>query len=208
MLTSLERIRIHPKSGNEKLHYDGESVDIDLLSFWIWSASDFISNTTRGILAEFIVAKGMGNISSGVRNEWEPYDLETDDGIKIEVKSAAYVQSWHQHKLSHISFRVQKKLVWEANTNRREGVAKRPADVYVFALLSHKDKMTIDPLNLKQWEFFVLPTEVLNQRKRSQHSITLKSLDRISGGSVNFFELKAAVIEAQLNNIKLVGQLS
>jgi len=68
--------------------------------------------------------------------------------------------------------------------------------VYVFALLAHKEKKTIDPLDLKQWEFFVLPTEVLNQRQRSQHSITLKSLETLSGGSVNYFGLKGAVTAA------------
>ncbi|MDM8523410.1 hypothetical protein QUF80_08570 [Desulfococcaceae bacterium HSG8] len=36
------------------------------------------------------------------------YDLETHDGIKIEIKSAAYVQSWHQKDYSKITFRIPK----------------------------------------------------------------------------------------------------
>lgn len=31
-------------------------------------------------------------------------------------------------------------------------------------------------LDVAQWEFYVLPTAVLDARERSQHSITLKSL--------------------------------
>jgi hypothetical protein len=31
--------------------------------------------------------------------------------------------------------------------------AKRQADVYVFALLAHEDRTTIDPLDLDQWKF-------------------------------------------------------
>jgi hypothetical protein len=30
---------------------------------------------------------------------------------------------------------------------------KRHADVYVFALLAHTDKATVDPLSLDQWRF-------------------------------------------------------
>lgn len=198
---NLGRLKIHPKSGDESFHLDGKSIGVDLTSFWRWSTSDLVSNATRGVLAEFIVAKALGNVSSQVRNEWDAYDLETDDGIKVEVKSAAYVQSWHQKELSSISFRVQRKLVWDSNTNQREVEAQRPADVYVFALLAHQDKQTIDPLNLEQWNFFVLPTETLNARQRSQHSITLKSLEKLCGGSVRYSELKMAVIEAYQTNL-------
>ncbi len=108
MTNNLGRLEIHPKSGNEAFHLDGENLDLNLFSFWRWSTSDIVSNATRGVLAEFIVAKAMGNISSSVRNEWDAYDLETNDGIKIEIKSAAYIQSWHQEKLSTIKFLVQK----------------------------------------------------------------------------------------------------
>ena len=65
------------------------------------------------------------------------------------------------------------------------------------ALLHHEDKLTIDPLKLAQWLFFVVPTKVLNARKRSQHSITLSSLQALGPG-VSYSELKAAVIQAGL----------
>lgn len=199
---NLGRLEIQPKSGNETFHLNGKNLGMDLLSFWRWSSSDLVSNATRGVLAEFIVANALDIISPPVRSEWDAYDLETDTGIKIEVKSAAYIQSWHQAKLSRISFQVQMKLAWDANTNRRENKARRPADVYVFALLAHQDKKTVDPLNLEQWKFYVLPTETLNKRKRSQHSITLKSLEKLCGGAVKFTELKTAVTEAYHTNLR------
>jgi len=43
-------------------------------------------------LAEYLVATVLG-LNQGVRNEWDAYDLETEAGLKIEVKSAAYIQS-------------------------------------------------------------------------------------------------------------------
>jgi len=202
MSQDLGPIEIHPKSGQEEFHHDRKNLDFNPLAFWRWSTSNLVSNVTRGVLAEFIVAKAMGITSQSVRSEWDAFDIETDEGIKIEVKSAAYVQSWFQNELSKISFQVQKKRVWDAETNRREEEPKRPADIYVFALLAHKDKKTIDPLNLNQWRFYVLPTEVLNRRKRSQHSITLRSLEKLSGGSVNYDALNLSQ-ESDCNWLRL-----
>ncbi len=95
-----------------------------------------------------------------------------------------------------------------ANTNQFESESRRPADVYVFALLAHKDKNTIDPSNLNQWNFFVLPTEVLNERQRSQHSIALKSLEKLCSGTVSFSEIKAAVNEAYQINLNMRSKKS
>jgi hypothetical protein len=50
------------------------------------TASDLVSNSTRGVLAEFIVARALG-LDTGVRTEWQAFDLETASGKKIEVKS-------------------------------------------------------------------------------------------------------------------------
>ncbi len=83
------------KTGDEPLHIDGQPLAANVLSFWQWSASDLISNTMRGRLAEYLVACALG-VADGVRVEWDAYDLRTPSGIKVEVKSAAYVQSWRQ----------------------------------------------------------------------------------------------------------------
>lgn len=171
-------------------------MGFDLLSFWCWSASDLVSNVTRGVLAEYLVARALGLGESDVRDEWDKYDLSTPDGTRVEVKSAAYLQSWHQREFSRIAFRVPKTLGWDRQTNRQESEARRQADVYVFALLAHKDQPTLDPLDLEQWEFYVLPTVRLDERERSQHSITLRSLRQLCEKPVDFFGLKLAVERA------------
>jgi hypothetical protein len=66
----------------------------------------------------------------------------------------------------------------------------------VFALLAHVGQATLDPLNVAQWEFYVLPTAALDQRERSQHSITLPSLRTLVGKPVQYSELRGAVEEA------------
>ena len=156
-----------------------------------------MSNCTRGILAEYIVGKALGCIKDAdIRDEWGAYDLITQAGVRIEVKSAAYLQSWQQNRLSRISFNVPKTLGWDRETNKFDDEKKRQADVYVFALIFHKDKDTVNPLDISQWEFFVLPTKVLDQRERSQYSITLPSLKKLTD-SVSFFELGQAVDKAK-----------
>jgi hypothetical protein len=48
------------------------------------------------------------------------------------------------------------------------------------------------PLDLDQWVFYVLSTAVLDGRTRSQHSITLKTLEGLTA-AVRFGELRQAV---------------
>lgn len=197
MADPLFPILMNRKSGIEHFDLEGQSLAVNLLAFWQWSTSDLVSNVTRGRLAEFIVANALGIDVSGVRNDWAAFDLTTPEGLKVEVKSAARVQSWFQKRLSDVVFRTPRTHAWDAATNLLSNEARRQADVYVMALLHHEDKLTIDPLKLTQWSFFVVPTRVLDARKRSQHSITLRSLQALVTG-VSYSEVRAAVIQAGL----------
>lgn len=203
MVMKFDRLVATRKTGAELFHRDGRPVGFDLLSFWQWSTSDLVSNATRGILAEYLVAQAVAAGGSGVREEWAAFDLETPSGVRIEVKSAAYLQTWAHAKLSTISFSVRPTRAWDPKTNQMASEPCRHADVYVFALLAHKDKATIEPLNLAQWRFYVLPQAVLNARARSQHSITLKSLQDLAGGSVPFEGLREAIEQAAVRNREL-----
>jgi hypothetical protein len=114
----------------------------------------------------------------------------------VEVKSAAFLQSWYQRRPSQVSFVVPKTRAWDALTNRLSGELARHVDVYVFALLAHQDKKTICPMDVSQWCFYVLPTFVLDARTRSQHSITLPTLGKLCEGKVAYHELSATVAQA------------
>lgn len=189
------RLEAERRKGSEPIHDGGRALGYDLLGFWRWSVSDLVSNATRGRLAEYLVAIALG-CAEGVRDEWAAVDLVDPQGVTVEVKSAAYIQSWHQDRPSRIMFRYPKTRAWDPDTNRQAAVATRQAQVYVFALLAHRDPDTLDPLDVSQWEFYVVPTATLDQRKRSQHSITLKSLRTLHGDPVPFRHLQAAVARA------------
>src|SRR5262249_45192325 len=125
----LPPVDVTRKTGTEPFHDGPSPLHFNLLSFWQWSASDLVSNALRGRLAEFLVMQALG-ITGGVRDEWGPYDLHTPDGITIEVKSAAYVQSWAQRGLSAINFDIAPTRFWDARTNTLATEVRRQAGVY------------------------------------------------------------------------------
>ncbi len=192
---NLGRIETQRKTGAEPLHAKGTPLGVSLQEFWQWSGSDLISNSQRGILAEFLVAHALG-VDTGVRTEWDAYDVKTDSGIKIEIKASGFVQSWAQEKLSSVGFDIAPKLSWDASTNISATEAGRPADVYVFAVHSHMDQASIDPLNVNQWEFYVLATSVLDQQCGTQKRISLGLLQMLCPRAVSFEGLCEAVAEA------------
>ena len=69
------------KKGSESFTSNGQPLETKLIDFWRWSVSDLVSNATRGRLAEFIVASAL-DITDGVRNEWDAFDLEMLSGLK------------------------------------------------------------------------------------------------------------------------------
>lgn len=166
MPNDLSHISPVRRSGDERMHSSGRLLGFTLLDFWSWSSSDLTSNATRGVLAEFIVASALGVAIKTPREEWRAFDLVTPEEITVEVKSAAYIQSRKERSLSSVVFRIPKTRAWAADTGVLERESRRQAQVYVFALLAHKEMASIDPLNVNQWSFFVLPTAVLDARTR------------------------------------------
>lgn len=177
-------------TGKEMFTFEGEATGLDLIGFWQWSASNLTTNILRGWLAEYIVALDLG-IADGVRHEWDSFDLTTRDGIRIEVKSAAYVQSCDQTRPSRIQFSIGPTTAWEGATFGSE--KKRRADVYVFALFEHRDRATINPLDLSQWVFFVLPTKILDSKMPEQRTISLAALLRLHPARARFGSINESI---------------
>jgi len=186
------------RKGTETFQYNGQSIKKStLIDFWRWSRSDLMSNATRGVLAEYIVAMAI-NRHRIVRNEWDAYDLETKENIKVEVKSAAYVQSWYQKDFSKIIYSVGKTLAWNSKTNRQAKTSKRQADVYVFALLKHLDPETIDPLNLNQWTFFVVSRRTIDERLSHAKTVSLKKLKELGPVECSYKRLYQYIRKANI----------
>ncbi|SBO43128.1 hypothetical protein [Cyanobium sp. NIES-981] len=145
----------------------------DLDAFLRWNSGHLLENRTRGAYAEWLVHRALGLDPGEHRIEWADVDV-TDGGITLEVKSAAYVQSWPQAKPSVISFPIE----------------QRVATAYVFCLLAEQDPELVDPQDLTQWHFWVVPTGKLHEGRKS---IGLQPLIRAFGPGISYGELRACI---------------
>lgn len=178
--------------GSEHFSVNDNELEMTLNDFWRWAYSDLHNNIQRSILAEYIVASSLG-ISVRKRETWNnPYDL-TYNNIRIEVKSAAYVQSWDAKHPDHITFRIAPARVPdETGDYKLNAPLQRNSDVYVFCIYK---AMTKDesPLNLDLWEFYVLPTKILDEKKPTQKTITLPSLMQLEPLWCDYYGIEEAI---------------
>ena len=187
-------------TGNEHFTFDGMPVGVLLNDFWSWNSSDLLNNTLRGALAEFIVASAIEVDTNECREDWTAFDLLTKSGKKIEVKCSAYIQSWNPEKLSKIQFSIRPARSWDAEADFSEE-AKRWSDLYVFCLYSSKDRNE-SPLQLEHWEFYVLPTSVLDEKCTNQKSISLNSLLALSPTKANYETLNDIIENSKTSQLE------
>ena len=193
-------------SGDEPFHAGGVSIGATVLDYWRWSGADLLSNGWRGVLAEFLIARAL-DVTHERREEWAAYDLRTRSDVTVEVKSAAYVQTWKQHSTSLIAFDIApRKQVWDPATNETIVFPKpkRIADVYVFCVLGRDDLTDLpDPLDVDQWAFYVLGRAFLDRERPVQKTIVLNAVRSLMrrapggpAGPVRYGELRAAIERA------------
>ena len=186
------------KTGREEFVINGYSAGHLLVDYWAWAYSDLVNNVDRGKLAEFIVASALG-MADGVSATWDKFDI-LYNGSGIEVKSSSYLQSWAQERESYIGFAVRPTMAPIGNTATYDNERKRQSDVYVFCLLKHKDKLTLDALNLDQWEFYVVPTALLDKLIPTQKSIALSFMQKHNIAPCSYSEIKMYV-DNIINNL-------
>ena len=169
-------------------------------AFWSWFRPGLAENWMRGVVGEYWVAKAL-ELTDEIRRGWKSWDLETDNGIRIEVKTTGYRQSWHKpsDKTATPKFTVPKVRV-KADENRDLMPGRyRPAHVYVFCFHKERDTVKLDPLDTSQWEFFVVPTKVLDENvdpNIKSPSINMRFLGELCVAPVKFAALKDAILAA------------
>ncbi|WP_239582800.1 hypothetical protein [Bacillus tianshenii] len=181
---------------NNKMMLEAETkiagTEKTMLDFWKWGFSNILTNNLRGIFAEYIVGSALGVVNQS-RIEWDAFDL-VYKGKKIEVKSSAYIQSWHTDRFSKVRFDIGEKKEYYYETYTYSDEPKRHADLYVFCLLKEKDVKLINPIDMTQWEFYVVLTKELDQHFPKQKSISLSSLNKTTQPS-NYEQIKIMVDE-------------
>lgn len=143
--------------GHEKgIELSGETSDFTVLEFWQWAYGDLMANNVRGVFAEWLVARLLG-LSPPVRDSWSAWDLEID-GLRLEVKCGAYIQSWHKtgEALSRIAFGGLKARTYIQETRTYTEEEAFNSDLYVFCVNECRDRAIWNALDLRQWRFYVL----------------------------------------------------
>jgi hypothetical protein len=159
-----------------------EGVDATVRDFWAWTLSDLRTNTVRPMLAEFLVAKALG-AAHRPRVEWDAYDVLTPEGIKVGVKSGAYVQAWAQSGPSVITFGGLSARTWMPDAEHSP-TRSFNADVYVFAVLTAAEPAAYDALDIGQWSFWLLPRSVVEAT--GQRSLRLSRVKALAGDPVAY----------------------
>jgi len=165
-----------------------------VLDFWRYAMPDLRTNTTRGLLAEFLVHRAVGATARNA--EWESFDVLAPDGLRIEVKTSAYLQVWGQRELSRIQFSRLRGRVWTPEG----GTAAEPsynADVYVFALHTARSHAEYDPLDVAQWRFYV--TSRAGVEAGGHASAGLAAVQRMCGDPVGYGELAGRIGRCRLS---------
>jgi hypothetical protein len=148
-----------PLGGDE--HFIG--LDATVTDFWRWAFSDLRDNTTRGILAEFLVARAVKD-ERDLRFGWDNFDARAPNGTRIEVKCSAFLQSWAQKSYSRVVFGRLSAREFDASRNEYSVDTRIRADVFVFAVQTQRDPAAYDMLDVSQWEFWVAKAETIRQR--------------------------------------------
>jgi len=166
-------------------------IPLTIGDFWAWAYSDILMNTNRSVFAEFLVGAALGVIDRP-RLEWDAIDLRYRDK-KIEVKSAAYLQSWQQKQLSKIRYDVaERKAPLDGETNTVLTGITRAADCYVFCLFAEIDPQKANVLDVSQWQFFTLLTGELITTLGTQKSVGIKRIQSLCE-PVPHHQLKIAI---------------
>ena len=191
---NLSKVLVEDRKTGQEGIFDGQGKTVATIQeYWQWAYSPLLGNTERGNFAEYLVAVALG-IADNTRIEWDKYDLKSPSGITVEVKSSGYLQTWSQKKLSKPIFSIRPTMAWDYETNQYEETSKRQAEVYVFCIHNYKRKDEgLNPLDLNQWEFYVLPTKVLDETMPTQKTINLDRVKSLGAINASYGELRDVI---------------
>lgn len=192
--------------GSEQLTFKDKELGSSVLDFWSWAYSDLIRNVNRGAFAEFIVLEAMKNQSgitpprTNFRVSMDAYDLLSPDGIRVEVKSSAYMQAWESEHPARISFRIAPAKSLDSSGNySADSQYCRHSDVYVFCVWTAMSQEQ-NILDLSSWDFYVIATKTLDQKVPNQKTITFQSLLSLHPRKVDYFGLYEAIRNEAMND--------
>lgn len=167
-------------------------IDARVSDFWRFALSDLRMNNARGYLAEWLVAQALGMREIHCV-EWDDVDLLLDR-IPIEVKSSAYLQAWDQRQLSTIQFTGLQGTRYRNRSGYDPAGKRFKAHVYVFCVQTARTHAEYHPLDVTQWDFYVVRRSQLVAL--GQKSVGLVALCKLVDVPTPWDQLRDAVVNA------------
>lgn len=178
-------------SGDEKFYFNGSDMGLTVKDYWQFQFSNLIDNL--GYVAEFLVAKALAKDEPENCNGWTLFDTMYR-GKRIEVKSTSYWQSWKKsHAISEQRvFSIRKTHVEYQNP---KADLARQNDIYIFCIDVGRTQESANPLYLENWQFYVIPTKVIDEKCGDQKTISLNRVRELYGNKqgLSYDQLKGAV---------------
>lgn len=185
-------------SGKEEFSYNGKNTGLNIYEYWQWHYSDIYA--LHDSIAEYIVAKALGCTEPHNTGSWTLYDIEYRK-LRIEVKETSYFHSWQtdeEPKSKQRNFGINKAYSeYQDNTSTFE----RQNDIYIFCLNTGETRKESNPLQLEHWEFYVVPTRVINEECGNAKTVSLSRVRKMAG-NVDYIHLKEHVDEIIDNYLK------
>jgi len=178
-------------TGNERFKSKGKSLEFNMLDFWRFEFSNIYDMQDE--ISEFIVAKALGIDIPYNKEMWTLYDIDYK-GFRIEVKETSYYHPWNKDgKVSkQRSFGITK-----ANSSYEhpdeENKFERQNDIYVFCLVNGNTRETSNPLDLDNWDFYIVPTLVINKECKDNKTISLNKIKKLGFEAKHYNEIKKEV---------------
>ncbi len=175
------------KTGQEAFTENGASIGVSVLDFWRFSYSE-LNSDPRDDIAEYLVSLALGVREPYNKKDWTLFDIDYN-GNPIEVKSTSYYQTWRKDgkTTENRTFSIRKA------TAPDETEARRHSEVYVFCVLNGKTEETADPLRLENWEFYIIPTAIINEQCGDNKTISLSRIKSMGYSAKGFRQIKDAV---------------
>lgn len=179
-------------------HFDNKPVALNngrkaALDFWKWAYSDLMQNTTRGIVAQYIVAWALG-VDYEPNDPWRSYDILAPNGKHVEVKSTAHLQVWSHGENNRRHLFVIKPTLPYTPENGLGKKKKYNADIYVLCYFHELVMGKADPMNLAQWKFWVFSKDEIIKLLDGKKSITVEGLEKKGYEGLQVNQLKGAIV--------------
>ena len=178
-------------NANKPFTNGGKPIGYTALDYWRFQFSNIWD--VQEEVAEFIVAMALRMELPYNKNGWTPCDI-IFNGKRVEIKASAYFHSWRgDGRVSkQRSFGIPKTY---GQHDEYTSIPERKNDIYVFCLNLGESFEDSDPFEMSHWEFYVVPTAIINELYDSKDKISLNQVRKITKleHGIPYSELKSAI---------------